>query len=144
MDNRTTLQRSKNMSKIHSKNTKPELTVGSYLFKLGFRYRKNVKNLPGKPDFVLRKYKTIIFINGCFWHGHEGCKYFVMAKSNIAFWEGKIAYNRNRDRENVLKLIELGWKVITVWECELRHGDKDNRLQRLVEEIKSNKGDAQN
>lgn len=126
------------MANIHSQNTKPEITVGKYLFKLGFRYRKNVRNLSGKPDFVLRKYKTVIFVNGCFWHGHEGCKYFVMAKSNTQFWMEKINYNKSRDRENIHKLTELGWNVIVVWECELRHGDKDKRLQELVEEIKGN------
>lgn len=138
MDNRTKAQRSKNMAKIHSQNTKPEIAVGKYLFKAGFRYRKNVRKLPGKPDFVLGKYKTVIFVNGCFWHGHEGCKYFVMAKSNTQFWMEKINYNKNRDRENILKLTELGWNVIVVWECELRHGDKDKRLQELVEEIQGN------
>lgn len=138
MDNRTIAQRSRNMANIHSQNTKPEITVGKYLFKLGFRYRKNVRKLPGKPDFVLRKYKTVIFVNGCFWHGHEGCKYFVMAKSNTQFWMEKINYNKSRDRENIHKLTELGWNVIVVWECELRRGDKDKRLQELVEEIKGN------
>ncbi|MDE6441245.1 MAG: very short patch repair endonuclease [Clostridia bacterium] len=138
MDNRTKAQRSKNMAKIPSQNTKPEIAVGKFLFKAGFRYRKNVRKLPGKPDFVLRKYKTVIFVNGCFWHGHEGCKYFVMAKSNTEFWMEKINYNKNRDRGNILKLTELGWNVIVVWECELRHGDKDKRLQELVEEIQGN------
>lgn len=136
MDNRTSIQRSRNMANIPSRNTKPEIIVGKYLFGLGFRYRKNVKKLPGKPDFVLSKYRTVIFVNGCFWHGHEGCKYFVMAKSNTAFWEEKINYNKNRDSENITALIQLGWKVIVVWECELRHGDKEKRLQQLVAEIK--------
>lgn len=135
MDNRTSIQRSKNMANIPSSNTKPEITVGKYLFANGFRYRKNVKNMPGKPDFVLRKYRSVIFINGCFWHGHEGCKYFVMAKSNTEFWQDKINYNKKRDKENICKLQELGWKVIIVWECELRHGDKDKRLQQLTKEI---------
>lgn len=135
MDNRTSIQRSINMANIPSKNTKPEITVGKYLFSNGFRYRKNVKNMPGKPDFVLRKYRSVIFINGCFWHGHDGCKYFVMAKSNTEFWQDKINYNKKRDKENICKLQELGWKVIIVWECELRHGDKDKRLQQLTKEI---------
>lgn len=135
MDNRTTVQRSKNMANIPSQNTKPEIMVGKYLFKLGYRYRKNVRNLPGKPDFVLAKYKTVIFVNGCFWHGHEGCKYFVMAKSNTEFWKDKINYNRERDNKNFLRLTESGWKVIVVWECELRHGDKERRLLQLVKEI---------
>lgn len=135
MDNRTIIQRSKNMANIPSKNTRPEITVGKYLFANGFRYRKNVKDMPGKPDFVLRKYRSVIFINGCFWHGHDDCKYFVMAKSNTEFWHDKINYNKKRDKENICKLQELGWKVIIVWECELRHGDKDKRLHQLMKEI---------
>lgn len=138
MDNRTKDQRSKNMSNIHSKDTKPEMIVGKYLFGVGFRYRKNVKTLPGKPDFVFRKCNTVIFVNGCFWHGHENCKYFVMSKSNTQFWEEKINYNRCRDRENVKKLTDLGWNVITVWECELRHGDREKRLQQIAEELIKN------
>lgn len=135
MDNRTKEQRSKNMSHIPSKNTKPEVVVGKYLFKQGSRYRKNVRTLPGKPDFVLRKYNTVIFVNGCFWHGHNGCKYFVMSKSNTEFWKDKIIYNQSRDKVNIQKLKELGWNVITVWECEIRHGDANQRLQQLVKEI---------
>ncbi len=135
MDNRTKEQRSKNMSRIPSKDTKPEMIVGKYLFKQGFRYRKNVQALPGKPDFVLRKYNTVIFVNGCFWHGHNGCKYFVMSKSNTKFWKDKIIYNQSRDEVNIQKLKELGWNVITVWECEIRHGDANQRLQHLVKEV---------
>ncbi len=136
MDNKTREQRSKNMSHIPSKDTKSEMTVGKYLFKQGFRYRKNVRTLPGKPDFVLRKYNTVIFVNGCFWHGHKGCKYFVMSKSNTEFWNDKIIYNQSRDESNIQKLKELGWNVITVWECEIRHGEANQRLQHLVEEIR--------
>lgn len=123
------------MSHIPSKDTKPEVIVGKYLFQQGFRYRKNVRTLPGKPDFVLRKYNTVIFVNGCFWHGHNGCKYFVMSKSNTEFWKDKIIYNQSRDKVNVQKLKELGWNVITVWECEIRHGNANQRLQQLVKEI---------
>ena len=135
MDNRTVEQRSKNMSNIHSSNTKPEETVKKFLFNLGFRYRKNVAKLPGKPDIVLPKYKTVIFINGCYWHGHENCKYFVLPKSNVEFWQTKIDYNKSRDAINIEKLTSMGWKVITVWECEIRHGDKIARLNKLIEEI---------
>lgn len=110
------------MSQIKSKNTKPEITLRKALFARGFRYRVNVGNLPGKPDIVLPKYKTIIFVHGCFWHGHPGCKYAYIPKSNTEFWATKISTNRERDITTERKLIELGWHVITVWECEIRHG----------------------
>lgn len=135
MDNRSVEARSRNMSNIPSKDTKPEETVGKYLFNNGFRYRKNVANLPGKPDIVLKKYKTVIFINGCFWHAHEGCKWFVPPKSNSEFWSKKFEYNVKRDRANYALLQDMGWRVIVVWECEIRHGDKDKRLETLVNEI---------
>lgn len=135
MDNRSVEARSRNMSNIPSKDTKPEETVGKYLFNKGFRYRKNVANLPGKPDIVLKKYKTVIFINGCFWHAHEGCKWFVPPKSNSEFWGKKFEYNVKRDRANYALLQDMGWRVIVVWECEIRHGDKDKRLETLVNEI---------
>lgn len=135
MDNRSKESRSKNMSKIKSNGTKPEETVAKYLFSKGFRYRKNVKTLPGKPDIVLPKYKVVVFINGCYWHGHEGCKYFVMPKTNVEFWENKIEYNQRRDRENHCKLKELGWNVLILWECAIRHGDKYKALNDLVEKI---------
>lgn len=127
--------RSYNMSQIKSKNTKPEELVRKYLFSQGFRYRKNDKRLPGSPDIVLPKYKTVIFINGCFWHGHEGCKYFVWPKSNKEFWKSKIETNIARDKKKKLLLEELGWKVIVVWECELK-SDKTKTLERLLERIK--------
>lgn len=135
MDNRSKEARSRNMSRIPSKNTKPEETVRKYLFSKGFRYRKNVSNLPGKPDIVLPKYKTAIFVNGCFWHGHDGCKYFVPPKTNIEFWNNKFEYNKSRDQKNYLKLKELGWNVILVWECEIRHGDKSVCLENLIHQI---------
>lgn len=135
MDNRTKEARSRNMSRIPSSNTKPEETVRKYLFSQGFRYRKNVSKLPGKPDIVLPKYKTVVFVNGCFWHAHEGCKWFVPPKSNKAFWQNKFAYNVERDKKNYKKLEELGWKVIVVWECEIRHGDALKSLQLLERKI---------
>jgi len=137
MDNRSKESRSKNMSNIKSSRTKPEETVSKYLFSQGFRYRKNVRTLPGQPDIVLPKYQTVIFINGCFWHGHEGCKYFVMPKTNIEFWRNKIEYNQRRDRENHQKLKELGWNILIIWECDIRHGDKEKALRNLSERIKN-------
>ena len=113
--------RSYNMSRIRGKDTKPEEKVRKYLFARGFRYRKNVKDLPGKPDIVLPKYKTCIFVNGCFWHKHEGCKYFVWPKNNNEFWRAKIKGNVERDQRQKSELQALGWKVIVVWECELRN-----------------------
>ena len=135
MDNRTPESRSRNMSRIPSKNTKPEEMVRKYLFSQGFRYRKNVSNLPGKPDIVLPKYNTVVFVNGCFWHAHQGCKWFVPPKSNSDFWQKKFAYNIERDEKNYTQLRELGWKVIIVWECEIRHGDSQKALQSLKEKI---------
>ena len=113
-DVHTPEQRSYNMSQIRGKNTKPEEIVRKYLFSLGFRYRKNDPRLPGKPDIVLPKYKTVIFINGCFWHGHEGCRYFVWPKNNSEFWKEKISGNIQRDQQNTKRLIEQGWHVIVI------------------------------
>ena len=115
----TPAQRRYNMSRIRSKNTKPEELVRKYLFSRGFRYRKNDARLPGKPDIVLSKYKTVIFVNGCFWHAHEGCKYFVWPKDNADFWKKKIEGNVLRDRKNFELLAAMGWRVVTIWECEL-------------------------
>ena len=127
--------RSYNMSRIKGKDTKPEETVRKYLFSQGFRYRKNDKKLPGTPDIVLPKYKTVIFVNGCFWHGHEGCKYFVWPKNNAEFWHKKIRDNVLRDQRKVQALDLLGWKVIVVWECKIK-SDKENTLKNLMKEIK--------
>lgn len=135
MDNRSKELRSLNMSRIPSKNTKPEEIVRKYLFKNGFRYRKNVSTLPGKPDIVLPKYKTVVFVNGCFWHCHQGCKWFVPPKTNTEFWNAKFEYNVNRDKRNYRKLKELGWKIIIVWECEIRHGDRESALNKLKDTI---------
>lgn len=135
MDNRTPESRSRNMSRIPSKNTKPEEIVRKYLFGQGFRYKKNVSNLPGKPDIVLPKYKTVVFVNGCFWHAHKGCKWFVPPKSNTDFWGKKFAYNIERDKRNYKKLEDLGWRVIIVWECEIRHSDSQRSLELLKAKI---------
>ena len=123
------------MSLIPSKNTKPEEAVRKYLFSQGFRYRKNVSKLPGKPDIVLPKYKTVVFVNGCFWHAHKGCKWFVLPKSNSEFWQKKFAYNIERDERNYNRLRELGWNVIIIWECEIRHGDMQVALKKLESRI---------
>lgn len=116
----TPQQRHDCMSHIRSKDTKPEQLVRQALWHKGFRYRLHVKDLPGKPDIVLPKYKTVIFVNGCFWHGHKGCKDFVIPKSNTAFWLEKIGKNKERDAKDETALKSAGWKVITIWECELK------------------------
>ena len=134
-DVHTPEQRSYNMSRIHSKNTKPEELVRKYLCSQGFRYRKNDARLPGKPDIVLPKYKTVIFVNGCFWHGHEGCRYFVWPKNNAEFWEEKITGNIQRDKHNRQLLANQGWRVIEIWECQLKRSVVDNTLQNLVLQI---------
>ena len=138
MDNRSKEARSKNMSNIPSKSTKPEETVRKYLFSKGFRYRKNVSSLPGKPDIVLPKYKTVVFVNGCFWHAHKDCKWFVPPKSNTDFWNKKFEYNISRDRKNYNLLKQMGWKVIVMWECEIRHKDSRESLEKLVSLITDN------
>lgn len=118
-DTLTPQQRHICMSHIRSNNTKPEVRLRKELFKLGYRYRLNVKNLPGKPDIVLAKYRTCIFVNGCFWHGHQGCSKFTKPKTNSEFWRLKVENNRERDLRDYAFLESLGWKVIVVWECEL-------------------------
>jgi len=131
MDNLTVLQRSRTMSRIRSKDTLPECRLRKSLHKHGFRYRKNVATLPGKPDIVLPKYKTVIFVNGCFWHQHANCSKANTPKSNKEYWDKKLIQNVERDKNNFEKLKILGWKVLTVWECELQ---KD--LQNIMFYIK--------
>ena len=132
MDRLTREQRHRNMAAIHGKGTQPEIIVRKYLFSYGFRYRLNVVRLPGHPDIVLRKYRTCIFVNGCFWHGHEGCKYYVIPKSNTEFWTKKIERNRKRDKEVQHKLAHMGWHCITLWECELKPQRREQTLKSLV------------
>ena len=134
-DNHSKEIRSMNMSHIRSKNTKPEELVRKFLFSQGFRYRKNVKTLPGCPDIVLPKYKTVIFVNGCFWHKHD-CPRFVWPSSNQEYWVPKITANVERDKKNYLLLQNSGWNVVIVWECELKKAIMANRLERLVSEIR--------
>ena len=107
------------MSRIHSKNTKPEMAVRQWLWSRGYRYRLNVKGVPGKPDIVMRRYRTAIFVNGCFWHGHEGCEKFRIPKTNVEFWEAKIRRNQERDKLNYKILQDNGWQVLVLWECQL-------------------------
>lgn len=135
-DVHTPEQRSYNMSQIHSKNTKPEEMVRKYLFSRGFRYRKNDPHLPGKPDIVLPKYKTVIFVNGCFWHAHKGCKYFVWPKNNADFWKKKIESNVLRDEKNFKLLTAMGWRVVTIWECELKKSTAHQTLAQLEEQLR--------
>lgn len=136
-DVHTPEQRSYNMSRIHSKNTKPEELVRKFLFSQGFRYRKNDARLPGKPGIVLPKYKTVVFVNGCFWHGHEGCRYFVWPKNNAEFWKEKITGNIQRDKRNHRLLEEQGWRVIEIWECEPKKKSAQDRLEHLAQELRN-------
>lgn len=124
-------QRHKNMAAIHSANTKPEMIVRKYLFSHGFRYRLNHPRLPGRPDIVLRKYHTCIFVNGCFWHGHKGCKYYVIPKSNTEFWTNKINRNIARDEKVQKELAQMGWHCITIWECDLKPQKREQTLISL-------------
>lgn len=129
--------RSYNMSRIRSTNTKPEEIVRKHLFAQGFRYRKNDSHLPGKPDVVLPKYKTVIFVNGCFWHGHTDCKYFVWPENNADFWKEKINGNIQRDLRNKQLLANQGWNIITIWECELKKATLQSTLDGLVVTLQS-------
>ena len=128
-DTLTAEQRSRNMAAIKGKDTKPEMMVRRYLHALGFRYGLHNRKLPGSPDLVFRSLKTVVFIHGCFWHGHENCRYATTPKSNTEFWTQKITRNRERDRESEEKLRAKGWNVITIWECDLR--DKNRRKETL-------------
>lgn len=130
-------KRSEIMSRVNQKDTKPELIVRHFLFANGFRYRKNVKSLPGSPDVVLPKYKTVVFINGCFWHGHE-CRAGRKPKSNRTYWDDKIEANIKRDQNKIMQLEVMGWKVLVVWQCEIKNIKLQNiRLKRLVDQILS-------
>ena len=132
----TKTKRSEIMSKIQSKDTKPEEIVRKYLFSKGFRYRKNDKKLSGTPDIVLSKYKKVIFVNGCFWHGHKGCKYSKLPQTRQSFWKNKIYQNIDRDKRNLKRLNEEGWNTIIVWECDLRNKFcLEKRLKKLEKEI---------
>jgi len=128
------------MSKISGKETKPEILVRKILFANGFRYRKNDKRYPGKPDIVLPSYKTVIFINGCFWHGHKNCEKAKLPKTNYKFWENKIEVNIQRDKRNYEQLKKLGWNVVIIWQCELNNREKIKKnIDKLILILKNNK-----
>ncbi len=127
--------RSYNMSQIKGKNTKPELIVRSFLHQNGFRFRLHCKDLPGKPDIVLKKYKTVVLVHGCFWHGHKGCKYFVVPKTRQQWWLDKINRNKVKDAESYKELIDQNWKIITIWECELKKGKIEITLVKLLNQL---------
>ena len=128
------------MSNIGGKDTKPEISVRKFLFSKGFRYRINDKRYPGKPDIVLPKYETIIFVHGCFWHGHENCKASKLPETREQFWKKKISDNIQRDQRNILELEKEGWNVIVLWECEINTKVKrEKRLNKLINEIKEYK-----
>jgi DNA mismatch endonuclease (patch repair protein) len=134
-DKITKEHRSWTMSQVKSRDTKPELIVRRFLHSRGFRYRLHDRMLPGKPDVKLSKYNTLIFINGCFWHGHKTCSSYSGPKTNKAFWSNKILANQRRDVKNNFKAKQLGWNIITIWECELRSGVKEKTLNELVQRI---------
>lgn len=136
-DRITPEERSRNMSAIKSRDTTPEEIVRKYLFAHGFRYRKNVKTLPGTPDIVLPKYRTVIFVNGCFWHKHN-CKRFRWPKSNAEFWREKITKNVERDLKNNEALENAGWEVLTVWECEIKE-NKDDVMNEIITSLRKKK-----
>lgn len=137
-DTMTEYQRHECMSHIRSKDTNPEVTVRRELFRRGFRFRKNVRSLPGTPDIVLPRYRTVIFINGCFWHGHKGCRLYTVPKTNVRFWTDKIERNRSRDQLNIQRLESLEWNVITVWECQLGKAEISSTIDTLEASIRSN------
>ena len=125
------------MSRIRGKDTKPEILVRKYLFSKGLRFRKNDRRYPGSPDVVLPKYNTVVFVHGCFWHLHEGCKHAIIPKSNVDYWKKKLYGNRERDERNLKELEAMGWNVITVWECELKKDKVEQNLENLYSEITS-------
>ncbi|ACU60044.1 very short patch repair endonuclease [Chitinophaga pinensis] len=130
--------RSYNMSQIKGKNTKPEILVRKFLFAQGYRYRLHNKKLPGTPDLVLPKYKTVIFIHGCFWHRHEGCRYFVIPKTRTEWWLNKINGNVRKDIESINLLKSMGWRILILWECDLKPDKKEHRLELLLKELNAN------
>lgn len=131
-------ERSELMSHIRSMNTKPEVALRRALWRRGFRYRVNVKNLPGSPDIVLPKHRTVVFVHGCFWHGHNGCKEYTVPKTNTEFWVNKVARNQERDQEVWRKLEAKGWSVVIVWECELVKAKFAGTVERVTVEIIEN------
>lgn len=133
----TPQQRHYCMSRVRDKATKPELIVRHWLWSHGYRYRLNVKSVPGKPDIVLRKYRTAIFVNGCFWHGHEGCSKYTIPKSNTNFWIAKVQYNKDRDQKEYGNLRKAGWQVIVVWECQLKKANIEGTMREVEHSLNS-------
>lgn len=133
MDTLTKQERSRVMGRIRGKNTKPEILLRKYLFSMGFRFRVHARGLPGHPDIVLPKFRTVIFVHGCFWHQHPGCKYAGLPKTRVDFWMAKFERNRERDMRKVAELESLGWKVLVMWECEMRQDM--SAADRLVAEM---------
>ena len=140
-DVHTAAVRSYNMSRIRAKNTKPEMVVRKALFAAGFRFRLHEKSLPGKPDIVLKKYKMVIMIHGCFWHGHNNCKYYVVPKTRTEWWVEKINRNKAVDKNNIKALRKLGWNVKVVYECELKSKRLDNTIKKITQTLKRNHND---
>ena len=129
-------KRSEVMSKVTAKDTRPEVKIRKYLFSKGFRYRKNDKRFPGKPDIVLPKYKIVIFVHGCFWHGHKNCKKSTLPQTNYEFWKNKIQGNTERDKSNQKQLKKLGWKIIVVWQCQIKNRELfEKTMKRIVQKI---------
>lgn len=141
MDNKTKAERSLNMSRIRAKDTKPELTIRRLLFADGFRYRIHVKTLPGTPDLVLPKYRAVIFVHGCFWHGHDGCKYAKLPETHGEFWRGKISKNKERDQRVRQELVSGGWRVLTIWTCSIKNQAKVKETYTQVKDWILNKAD---
>lgn len=138
-DRMTPEQRHDCMASIHSEDTRPEQAVRRELWHRGYRFRKCVRTLPGTPDIVLPKYRTCIFVNGCFWHGHKGCSKFVMPKTRTEFWTNKIARNQERDLVNIQRLESIGWSAITVWECELSKSGIENTMEKIESMLEENR-----
>ncbi len=137
-DTLTHIQRHYCMSQVRSSNTKPEIELRHALWLRGFRYRINDPRLPGKPDVLLPKYRTALFVHGCFWHGHLGCKRYTVPKTNLDYWEAKVARNKQRDEEVWRQLEAKGWSVVIVWECEIDKKEFNKTMDRVVSEIISN------
>lgn len=136
-DLKTPEERSRNMAAIRSCDTKPEMLVRRYLHSEGLRYGLHNKRLPGSPDIVMRRFKTAIFVHGCFWHGHANCKYYRLPKSNIEFWQSKVERNRERDKRDISALHKLGWRVIVIWECQLKtKAMREQTLKELFDMLK--------
>lgn len=129
--------RSYNMSQIRSKDTKPELIIRKFLFKNGYRFRLHDKKMPGKPDLVLKKISAVIFVHGCFWHGHKGCKYFVVPKTRTDWWLEKINRNKDNDKNNKKNIKKLSWKIITIWECEIKPSKREKTLLKLLKTLQN-------